>query len=398
MRSATCVGVVAILGIALIGLIALQLFLDVGGPRKGQKSVRPHQSVGGGSAAVVDNEGSVPPTPAPFHAFDPVFEDGVLKKQAFSSRMRFVFLVGLEGTGHHYMFEVLERMCQTGQAPCPNLCPLGKVVYPVLTNPETEHDYKDARKRLRREMQKLALLVEELPEGKTVVTAVGTCPGSGIGMMSYPNYDGPSKALQHVDLQIFAEETERAGIDLRIIYLARAAKPILISDTKHNKYGGTFMMEARVLMSNAAVMESFFHEIDPAFTTCFRYENITSDAQAERVSRFVAPTEYSAGRLAGMMLSAAKTPLSHPGHMRSRRLRAHGALEGSEYWPEAMDDAWPGSGGTEAKEVERSATIEGWRARGGHRRSSEKLTEAQEMMAVRLQRKLDILERELCSW
>ena len=151
-------------------------------------------------------------------------------------------------------------------------------------------------------------------------------------------------------------------------------------------------------MSNAAVMESFFHEIDPAFTTCFRYENITSDAQAERVSRFVAPTEYSAGRLAGMMLSAAKTPPSHPGHMRSRRLRAHGALEGSEYWPEAMDDAWPGSGGTEAKEVERSATIEGWRARGGHRRSSEKLTEAQEMMAVRLQRKLDILERELCSW
>ncbi len=58
-------------------------------------------------------------------------------------------------------------------------------------------------------------------------------------MMSYPNLNGPDKTLQYVDFRLLAEEAERAGVDVRFIYLNRSAKSILISNTEHHHYGGS---------------------------------------------------------------------------------------------------------------------------------------------------------------
>lgn len=58
-------------------------------------------------------------------------------------------------------------------------------------------------------------------------------------MMSFPNFNGNDKALQYVDFRLLAEEAERAGVDVRFVYLARSARSILISDTQHNHYGGS---------------------------------------------------------------------------------------------------------------------------------------------------------------
>lgn len=178
------------------------------------------------------------PTPVPFHEIDPLFEKGVLKKQANSSRMRLLFLVGLEGTGHHYMADVLDKLCNTGPVPCPKMCPLGRAIYPALSIPETVGDYKIAREKLREEMQNLARQEEALPEGEGVMVGFGPCRFE-IGLLSYPNFKGPEKALQYVDLKIVAEEAERAGIDLRIIYLTRSARSIMISNMIHNNYADT---------------------------------------------------------------------------------------------------------------------------------------------------------------
>ena len=58
-------------------------------------------------------------------------------------------------------------------------------------------------------------------------------------MMSYPNFEGPDKALQYVDFRLLAEEAERAGVDVRFVYLNRSARSILVSDTQHHNYGDT---------------------------------------------------------------------------------------------------------------------------------------------------------------
>lgn len=66
------------------------------------------------------------------------------------------------------------------------------------------------------------------------------------------------------------------------------------------------MRESRILLNNAAVLESTFRELDPAFTTCFRYEDMADPDQAARVSQFVAPTDYVAQRLGKKMLANVK--------------------------------------------------------------------------------------------
>lgn len=171
-------------------------------------------------------------------ASDPEIVDGVLQKRAFSSKMRLVFLVGLEGTGHHYMADVLDKTCKTADVPCPKVCSLAKVLYPGLGNPASRQSYQEARGKLREELQALALAATRLPEGKATVVSFGMCRFQ-VGMMSYPNFNGVLKTLQYVDFRLLAEEAERAGIDLRFVYLSRSAKDVLISDTKHNNYGDT---------------------------------------------------------------------------------------------------------------------------------------------------------------
>ncbi|CAN0583647.1 unnamed protein product, partial [Laminaria digitata] len=66
------------------------------------------------------------------------------------------------------------------------------------------------------------------------------------------------------------------------------------------------MKEARVLITNAAVVDSTFQELGPGFTTCLRYENITDPTQASRVAQFIAPTNESAQLLSQTMLATVK--------------------------------------------------------------------------------------------
>lgn len=74
----------------------------------------------------------------------------------------------------------------------------------------------------------------------------------------------------------------------------------------------SFMAESRNLLNNAGVVESLLREVDPAFVTCFRYEDMADEDQASRVASFVAPTEYAAQRLADKMLGAVRVS-SPPG-------------------------------------------------------------------------------------
>lgn len=164
-----------------------------------------------------------------------------ISKTVFSSKLRLIFLVGLEGTGHHYMADVLDRLCSTAMVHCPQVCRMAEALYPGLGKPESANSYLEARQQLRREMEELEKWANDLAVGKATMVGFGKCRNSRVGMMSYPNFNGDTKAIQYVDFRILVEEAERAGVDLRIIYLSRSARDIVISDTKHHNYGDTWV-------------------------------------------------------------------------------------------------------------------------------------------------------------
>lgn len=66
------------------------------------------------------------------------------------------------------------------------------------------------------------------------------------------------------------------------------------------------MREARVLINNAAVVESIFQELGPGFATCFRYESMSDPEQTHRVARFIAPDDVTAQHLEEKMLENVK--------------------------------------------------------------------------------------------
>ncbi|CAM9131216.1 unnamed protein product [Scytosiphon promiscuus] len=235
--------------------------------------------------------------------FVPHVVSGVLQKTVFSSEMRMVFLVGLEGTGHHFMTNVLVNMCKFDEVSCTDAWSLAVALYSKLGTPETPSDYATGLERLRNESGKIALQSDVSPNGAiTLVTFWQR--RRGIGMMSFPNFTGSDKPLQYVDLRILAAEAERAGIDVRLIYMTRSARNILLSDTQHRHFGGGFTRETRTLINNAAVIDSVFRELHPDFTTCFSYENISDTDQASRVGSFVAPTEEGAANFSRTLLQS----------------------------------------------------------------------------------------------
>ena len=163
---------------------------------------------------------------------------GVVQKTAFSDKMRMVFVVGLEGSGHHYMNGgVLRKLCNSDAVQCPDVCSIADVWYNTLSKFSEASEYREGLEQLRRDMDDLSLFADGLGRKTVAVATFQKCKGYDIGEMSFPNYGGSDKPLQYVDLRILAEEAELAGIDLRLIYLNRPSTEVLISTTVHRKFG-----------------------------------------------------------------------------------------------------------------------------------------------------------------
>lgn len=160
---------------------------------------------------------------------------GVVQKSVFSPKMRMVVPVGLEGTGHHTMNKALTEMCKLDTVVCPVTCDVSQALYHYIGTPKDESDYMVGLKKLHDAMEALALTADGL-NNEISLAFSGNCRFS---TMSFPSFGGPDKPLQYVDLKILAREAERVGIDLRLIYLGRSARDILISTTQHRHFGGT---------------------------------------------------------------------------------------------------------------------------------------------------------------
>lgn len=130
---------------------------------------------------------------------------GVQQKTVESSKLRLVFVVGLEGAGHHYLIKALESF-QDG-ALWLNKCPMSKPYVVMNAMDEGPGNYTAAVEQASFEMSALALEEQKrqlAPDGSLeAAAAVATMQGSilppnphpcdGVGMLSYPTFSGFDK-------------------------------------------------------------------------------------------------------------------------------------------------------------------------------------------------------------
>lgn len=155
----------------------------------------------------------------------------ILPKTVFSSKLRVVLAVGLEGTGHNYFLAVDDHLFHN----YPDLVRLtghdaiNMAFYHIqYSMGDNAQRYSTTMDLARDQMRKLARRGAELPSPGTVLILHGN--------FSYPDGMGVHKALMYLDLRLLAEMAEEEGVDFRVVYLQRPVNDMLVANTVHRGF------------------------------------------------------------------------------------------------------------------------------------------------------------------
>ena len=195
-----------------------------------------------------------------------------IEKRVYSDELRLIFFAGLEGTGHHLFAEGLrdlkrQRLVARDEVLSGAIFSHGKqsVSLARLDSPEA---FGEAITTIR---ERLACISTGDCSGSYPLIAINCITGGeATGQMSYPNYGGPQKPLQYVDLIRLSKMAEEEGVDFRVIYMHRPARDIIRSTTE-NRHFGTQLEEGAILYQQAHVLNSMFGMMDSNFIHCFDY-------------------------------------------------------------------------------------------------------------------------------
>lgn len=197
--------------------------------------------------------------------------DTVIRKSMYSNSTRFVFVAGIEGTGHHLLAVLFKECYDLGL--CIEDTRLESPIIPAKKNfsggiffVNGKEDLSTVERSRENFVNRLRAARNDHPERLIILNTLG------IVMSSYPNFGGPDKVFKRPDLPVLAHLAEEAGVDLRVLVLTRSPKDILVSTTVHRKFGG--MQEALVLADNAAVLAAQVQLVDPKFVMCAPFDRL----------------------------------------------------------------------------------------------------------------------------
>jgi hypothetical protein len=215
----------------------------------------------------------------------------IVEKTVFDSKLRFIHLIGLEGTGHHYFTKLHRDIFESNT----NIYRINPWVFKHgdYSVPHLMNDVKNLGERndlLRNKMKNLKELGDEHPGTFYSMSSEESFPWGG----------GPDKVLNYMDLRPFVEVAEEEKIDMRFIYLKRSAKDLIVSNTIHRGFHKSlsgrnneekFMHYIQIMLAEIAIVQSIMEEIDPAFIVCHDYDLIGDIDQSRKISKFVSPNE-----------------------------------------------------------------------------------------------------------
>lgn len=217
------------------------------------------------------------------------------KKNHFQG-IKFVFIAGLEGSGHQVMSSVLHNsicskkgICNCDQKLTDQLHS-GKAENDPFIYGSDEQTIKDANKHSAQVISRFRILGNQ--RGKDGIFIINTfCPSSHTSDMSYPEKRGTDDPLEHPNLHQLANLAEEAGVDLRIVVMSRPSLDI-IETIRNSRKMGEEGVELATLGDNAAVLSAQLELIDPRFFVCLNYSSIV-DSSTSMHTRQVSATDRS---------------------------------------------------------------------------------------------------------
>jgi hypothetical protein len=184
-------------------------------------------------------------------------------KKTYSNRVRFIFIAGMGGTGHHGWDMVLTEG---------NVCVRSVRLERAIRNLWWGNDV--AADRFAERVGKcLVALTTQAMRGKGSVVYCLNAIGHPRLMYSYPNSNSPR---HHPNVYSLAKIAEEVKVDLRIIVIHRAPAPQLVS-LSINRNFLSLPEEAHQMSNQGALINSQLHAIDPRFFVCVGHTDVVSE-------------------------------------------------------------------------------------------------------------------------
>ena len=226
-------------------------------------------------------------------ALSVAYENVVVRKSAVGRNIRFVFVAGTEGSGHHFCGHLLADLQRVSDG--------GSIEHGAIKIDEHLSNFiwrfsstNDVNAYVRARSQLLARakwLINSAPAGDSPQLVIINVMNAGIGgMMSYPNIDSLDKDVNHPVLAILAALFESIGGDFRVIVLNRALISA-IDSTMRRRHSfeivgaeNALYFQSRVLHDNTIALWNDVASIDSAFSIV-----VTLDALKDDVTAFAQP-------------------------------------------------------------------------------------------------------------
>ena len=214
------------------------------------------------------------------------YRSTVVLKSKYSDRCRFVFVAGVEGTGHHGIGNLLTSLRQYRSHSVPVYKQLdaddhlSQFIWKMFGH-QSYTFHERAKKQLTvRIAWRISQSTRNAAPGEPMVVVINGIRENEGGMMSYPNTDFEDKAILHPSLQLLAQMFEANNADLRVVALTRSGGSSLASTVKREHAVSlvgkphAFYYQARVLRSSLAALAADMAALDPAFVTTISMEMI----------------------------------------------------------------------------------------------------------------------------
>lgn len=193
-----------------------------------------------------------------------------LLKTVSNGAQRVVFVVGIEGTGHHMLRSIFKG---SDRSICIPLLPDAPLTKNINKGGLFGSNVNQT------EVKKYVLAFQEhadlyaSPTTSDKVMFVNVLCKTDRGMMSYPNFKGACRELKYPDARILAEMYESIGVDFRVLVIIRNAVDILLS-TSVNRHFGSWKenQELYTWMMKDVVMRTQLQRLDRKFIECIDYD------------------------------------------------------------------------------------------------------------------------------
>eukprot|EP00934_Nitzschia_sp_Nitz4_P008679 Nitzschia sp. Nitz4//scaffold225_size51843//50//1036//NITZ4_006890-RA/size51843-processed-gene-0.12-mRNA-1//1//CDS//3329542660//8669//frame0 len=214
-------------------------------------------------------------------------------KARFGSTAQFIFTVGLEGTGHHWMASLakgspaFKRLTDAGIRP-----DMQKSLELNLFQHYTKFDTDTQKPGLfnshcstgdTRPIERFRAVVSWLKKideaakaqpgvNRTLPFPVNTAAaGPNYGMLSYPNYSGACKSSNYPDLTMFFQACDKAKVDCFLVYIHRNPADILRSVTINRHFLPSFYAASRLYSTMLHAISGQIHNFPNRVLGCFDF-------------------------------------------------------------------------------------------------------------------------------